>query len=83
MTIKLGKAAVGTYVRTGKTESSDREVFGFIPAGSSYATNRVGGYWDPVGYPRYILDTSPNSWEKFRTVKTKTYLKYARSMENA
>ncbi len=81
MTIKLGKAAIGTQVRTGKTEASVREVLGFIPAGAHRSKNQVGGYWESVGYPRYILSTGPGAWENYKTVKTKTYLKYARAME--
>lgn len=79
MSIKIGKQAIGTYVKTGRT--TERKVLDYLPANSLRGQRRNWDTWfsRPVDYPTYIIDY-PNEYKRVRAAK---YVQYAKAMESS
>ena len=77
MTIKIGKQAIDTYVKTGK--NTERRVLDYLPAGTLMGSKDNWGWYfnRPLNYATYVLD-APATYQRVRAAK---YIQYAKATE--
>ena len=77
MSVKIGKQAIGTIVKTGK--ATERMVLDYLPAGTLKGSKDDWSWYfsRPTSYATYVLDT-PSTYLRVRASK---YIQYAKAME--